>query len=98
MIATEEPLLRLRQGKARFVSGDVYSGAQHYRVRREQIVAGQEPFAFVVGCSDSRVQFEVIRTGSSVIRRLVECDGLLVEGTEYSLATGAVAFHDGESQ
>jgi carbonic anhydrase len=207
MIVAEEALLRLREGNARFVSGDVDAGIQHYRVRREQIVAGQEPFAIVVGCSDSRVPVEIvfdqglgdlfviriagnvisktqlgsiefaalkygtrlvvvlghtgcgamtaaaaavqggedpgsenlrqlveqirpavmraveldgdsapdelidrvgrenvrysveaIRTGSDVIRRLAEDDGLQVVGAEYSLATGAVAFLDGESR
>lgn len=207
MIAADEALLRLREGNARFVSGDVDAGSQHYRVRREQIVAGQEPFAIVVGCSDSRVPVEIvfdqglgdlfviriagnvisktqlgsiefaalkygtrlvvvlghtgcgamtaaaaavqggedpgsdnlrqlveqirpavmravelggdsapdlfvdrvgrenvhhsveaIRTSSGVIRQLVEDDGLQVVGAEYSLATGAVAFLDGESR
>ncbi len=206
MIAAEEALLRLKEGNARFVSGDVASGSEHYRVRREQIVAGQEPFAIVVGCSDSRVPVEivfdqglgdlfviriagnvisktqlgsiefsilkhgarlvvvlghtgcgaisaalaavengavpgsdnlrllvdqirpavvrtfelerdcdaaglvdragrenvrnaveVIRTGSDIVRQFVENDGLVVVGAEYSLATGAVAFFDGES-
>ena len=203
MIAPEDALQRLQEGNARFVSGDIASGSQHYRVSREQIVAAQEPFAIVVGCSDSRVpveivfdqglgdlfviriagnvvsktqlgsiefaaleygtrlvvvlghtgcgamaaaaatvqggkdpgsdnlrllveqvrpavmravdvdgdvasaafadrvgrenvrhSVEVIQTGSGVIRRLVEDDGLLVVGAEYSLATGSVAFFD----
>jgi len=46
MIAAEEALLRLQEGNARFVFGDVDSESRHYRVRREQIVAGQEPFVF----------------------------------------------------
>jgi len=60
MIAPEDALLRLQEGNARFVSGDIASGPQHYRVSREQIVAGQDPFAIVIGCSDSRVPVEIV--------------------------------------
>ena len=60
MIAAEEALLRLQEGNARFVSGEIASGPENYRYRREQIVAGQEPFAIVVGCSDSRVPVEIV--------------------------------------
>ena len=202
MIAAEEALLRLQEGNARFVSGEIASGPENYRYRREQIVAGQEPFAIVVGCSDSRVPVEIvfdqglgdlfviriagnvisrtqlgsiefsamkhgarlvvvlghtgcgamkaavaaveagaepesdnlrvlvdqirpagefdggcasgervdrvgrenvrqaveaIKNSSDIIRRLVEEDGLVITGAEYSLATGAVEFFDGDS-
>ena len=60
MIAAEEALLRLQEGNARFVSGEIASGPEHYRYRREQIVLDQEPFAIVVGCSDSRVPVEIV--------------------------------------
>ena len=60
MIAPEDALQRLQEGNARFVSGDIASGPQHYRVSREQIVAGQHPFAIVIGCSDSRVPVEIV--------------------------------------
>ena len=60
MISAQDALRRLQEGNAHFVSGDVNHDAQHYRVRREQLVAGQEPFAIVVGCSDSRVPVETV--------------------------------------
>ena len=60
MITAEVALQRLREGNARFVSGDIEPGSQHYMVRREQLAAGQEPFAIVVGCSDSRVPVEIV--------------------------------------
>ena len=60
MITAEDALQRLREGNARFVSGDIEPGSQHYLVRREQLAAGQEPFAIVVGCSDSRVPVEIV--------------------------------------
>lgn len=60
MISADEALLRLQEGNARFVSDDTVRNAQHYTVSREQLVAGQDPFAIVVGCSDSRVPVEVV--------------------------------------
>ena len=60
MIAPEDALQRLQEGNARFVSGDIASGPQHYRVSREQIVADQHPYAIVIGCSDSRVPVEIV--------------------------------------
>jgi carbonic anhydrase len=60
MIAAEEALQRLKEGNAHFASGDVNHDAQHCRVRREQLVTGQDPIAIVVGCSDSRVPVEIV--------------------------------------
>jgi carbonic anhydrase len=47
MISADEALLRLREGNARFVADDTVRNAQHYTVSREQLVAGQDPFAIV---------------------------------------------------
>jgi carbonic anhydrase len=47
-----------------------------------------------VGRENVRLAVNEIRNSSGIIRRLVEHDGLLVVGAEYSLATGAVAFFD----
>ena len=60
MITAREALQRLRDGNARFVADDSARNAQHYTVSREQLVTGQDPFAIVVGCSDSRVPVEVV--------------------------------------
>jgi carbonic anhydrase len=60
MITTREALLRLREGNARFAADDPKYEPRHYRARREQLVSGQEPFAVVVGCSDSRVPVEIV--------------------------------------
>lgn len=60
MITASEALQRLREGNARFVADDTVRNAQHYTVSRGQLVAGQDPFAIVVGCSDSRVPVEVV--------------------------------------
>ena len=50
---------RLRQGNARFVAGRREHPNQDVD-RRAQLTAGQNPFAVVFGCSDSRVAAEII--------------------------------------
>lgn len=60
MITASEALQRLQEGNARFVSGDIDRDALKCSARREQLVAGQDPFAIVVGCSDSRVPVEIV--------------------------------------
>jgi carbonic anhydrase len=39
-----------------------------------------------------------LRRGSEVLDRLIQSDGLLVVGAEYSLETGIVDFFDGVSE
>jgi carbonic anhydrase len=54
----EQSLQLLREGNARFVAGE-----SHYEgitARRLELVAGQSPFAIVLGCSDSRVPIETV--------------------------------------
>lgn len=60
MIAANEALQRLREGNARYVSGDIERDARRDPARREQLLAGQDPFAIVVGCADSRVPVELV--------------------------------------
>ncbi len=57
-ITGEEALQKLMDGNARFVSGNVTHPNQSAD-RRTELVAGQHPFAIVVGCSDSRIAPEV---------------------------------------
>ena len=53
-------LARLREGNRRFVedvrSSDVLTG----HARRTELAGGQQPFATVIGCSDSRVPVEIV--------------------------------------
>jgi carbonic anhydrase len=60
MISAQEALQRLREGNQRYVeetrSGDTLTG----RVRRRAVAESQEPFAVILGCSDSRVPAEII--------------------------------------
>jgi carbonic anhydrase len=55
-----EALRQLREGNRRFVSGDGVGGGSTDQARRAELVSGQEPFAIVLGCSDSRVPAELI--------------------------------------
>ena len=55
-----EALERLREGNRRFVSGVRSIDRLVSRMRRSEMVVGQEPFAVILGCSDSRVPVEII--------------------------------------
>lgn len=58
-ITADQALEKLKDGNARFVSGDVEHPNQSAE-RRAEVVSGQHPFAIIVGCSDSRVPPEII--------------------------------------
>jgi len=61
MLTPLEALARLSEGNRRFASESLRSGqAPVGETRRNQLVSGQEPFAIVLGCSDSRVPAELI--------------------------------------
>ncbi len=60
MISAMEALECLRAGNQRFVSDIRDCGALTNRMRRSELPAGQEPFAIILGCSDSRVPAEII--------------------------------------
>jgi carbonic anhydrase len=60
MIPAPESLERLREGNRRFVLGLQNPDALPSARQRAQFVAGQQPFAAVLGCSDSRVPVEIV--------------------------------------
>ncbi|MCB8960421.1 MAG: carbonic anhydrase [Ardenticatenales bacterium] len=53
-------LERLIEGNRRYVAGKHGQGADGMAARRHELLAGQEPFAVILGCSDSRVPAEII--------------------------------------
>jgi carbonic anhydrase len=53
-------LERLRDGNRRFVSGTPSVDGLTSMTRRAELVAGQQPFAIILGCSDSRVPAEIV--------------------------------------
>ena len=60
MISATEALARLKEGNHRYVTevrgGETYT----LRARRAATVARQEPFAIILGCSDSRAPAEIV--------------------------------------
>jgi carbonic anhydrase len=59
MISAVEGLQRLREGNRRFAE-DLQTGRLSTEARRNELVDGQEPFAIILGCSDSRVPAEIV--------------------------------------
>jgi carbonic anhydrase len=60
MISGPQALTRLREGNARFIAGGHGQTAPTDETRRSELVSGQEPFAIILGCSDSRVPAEIV--------------------------------------
>lgn len=60
VIAAGDALERLREGNRRFVANVRGKAALANAARRMELAAGQEPFAIVLGCSDSRVPAEIV--------------------------------------
>ena len=59
MIPASEALERLREGNRRFVA-EIRKDRSTSRKRRHEVAAAQEPFAIILGCSDSRVPAEIV--------------------------------------
>jgi len=60
MITANEALERLREGNERFASNVRSLDSLLSHTRRGDLTAGQEPFAIILGCSDSRVPAELV--------------------------------------
>jgi len=60
MVSAGEALQQLREGNLRFVSN--VRGADGFlsQTQRAALAAGQQPFAIILGCSDSRVPAEIV--------------------------------------
>jgi len=55
-----EALARLREGNARFAANVRSLDSLLSQARRGDLVAGQNPFAIILGCSDSRAPAEIV--------------------------------------
>jgi carbonic anhydrase len=60
MIPAREALERLREGNLRFAANVRGSDAFVSHTRRAELASGQQPFAIILGCSDSRVPAEIV--------------------------------------
>ena len=60
MIPAREALDRLREGNLRFAANVRGSDAFVSHTRRVELATGQQPFAIILGCSDSRVPAEIV--------------------------------------
>src|SRR4051794_21760062 len=60
MSSAREGLERLKEGNRRFVAGIRRTGLLTSGMRRIEVASGQQPFAIVLGCSDSRVPAEIV--------------------------------------
>ena len=60
MISARDALERLREGNRKFVSNNRSSDGFLTQSRRAELTESQQPFAIVLGCSDSRVPAEIV--------------------------------------
>ena len=60
MVQAREALSRLQEGNQRFVSNVRSSDVLITHHRRAELTTGQQPFAIILGCSDSRVPAEIV--------------------------------------
>ena len=81
MTLAHEALGRLREGNQRFAAN----------------VRGADPYVSHMRRANIRASVDHLRHGSQVLEELIQRDGLLVVGAEYSLETGLVDFFDGAS-
>lgn len=59
MLGAREALERLREGNRRFAANELQHSIGN-EARRRELVDRQEPFAVVLGCSDSRAPAEIV--------------------------------------
>lgn len=60
MLTAGEAIERLKEGNQRFVSGVRSIDAIVKQMQRHNLVDCQDPFAIILGCSDSRVPAEIV--------------------------------------
>ena len=60
MLSAQEALERLQKGNQRFAAGAPTRGGGLTPAERAAMTSGQQPFAAVLGCADSRVPAEIV--------------------------------------
>jgi carbonic anhydrase len=60
MISAQQALSRLQAGNGRFATDLRDHAILSSGARRNELITGQEPFAIILGCSDSRVPAELV--------------------------------------
>lgn len=60
MLTAEQALQRLKEGNKRFVEGNMLEQRAFSHLQRDEIAEDQNPFAIILGCSDSRVPAELV--------------------------------------
>jgi carbonic anhydrase len=60
VISARDAVTRLREGNRRFAAGTRSPDALPDHARRAELARSQEPFAIILGCSDSRVPAEYV--------------------------------------
>ena len=60
MVSAQEALERLREGNRRFAANAQEANGFPGQTRPADVAASQQPFAIVLGCSDSRVPAEIV--------------------------------------
>lgn len=60
MIPADDALARLKSGNQRFISSTSERDTTSSHARRAETVHEQQPFAIILGCSDSRVPAEIV--------------------------------------
>lgn len=82
MIPAHEALQQLQEGNRRFVLENCVRSSLVSAQRRSELVAGQAPFAIVLGCSDSRVPVEIVFDQSLGDLFVIRVAGNIADPTE----------------
>src|SRR5258706_1578236 len=93
MISAREALERLQEGNRRFVSDVRSHDTLTSQARRLEVAANQQPFAIILGCSDSRVPGEIVFDQGLGDLFVIRVSGNIVASSQVgSLAISAVRF------
>jgi len=60
MTTSQQALQRLKDGNARYIAGESSTDSVRNVTQKPELVVKQQPFAIILGCSDSRVPAELV--------------------------------------